>query len=375
VSGCVVLAAGGTGGHVFPAEAVADELLGRGRKVHLMSEGRADAIAARIPGIEVHRVRAGRFDGGPGRAVRGLADLVLGTVRARQLLRRLAPTVVIGFGGYASVPTMLAAVGLRLPTIIHEQNAVLGRANRRLAPHARRIATGFPTSAGVRPTDRAKCVHTGNPVRRAVLAIGDREYRAPEPGRPIELLILGGSQGARVLSEVVPPALAALPSRLREPLRVSQQVRSEDFAAVAEVYRRHRIAAELSSFFEDVPARLARANLAICRAGASTVSELAAAGRPAVLIPYPHAADDHQTANARSFVEVGGGWVIPQSDLSPDILAVRLGTLLSESAALIAAAERARSFSRRDATQRLARLVLDLEPHTDCGAGPPGRAA
>jgi UDP-N-acetylglucosamine--N-acetylmuramyl-(pentapeptide) pyrophosphoryl-undecaprenol N-acetylglucosamine transferase len=375
VSGCVVLAAGGTGGHVFPAEAVADELLGRGRKVHLMSEGRADAIAARIPGIEVHRVRAGRFDGGPGLAVRGLADLVLGTVRARQLLRRLAPTVVIGFGGYASVPTMLAAVGLRLPTIIHEQNAVLGRANRRLAPHARRIATGFPTSAGVRPTDRAKCVHTGNPVRRAVLAIGDREYRAPEPGRPIELLILGGSQGARVLSEVVPPALAALPSRLREPLRVSQQVRSEDFAAVAEVYRRHRIAAELSSFFEDVPARLARANLAICRAGASTVSELAAAGRPAVLIPYPHAADDHQTANARSFVEVGGGWVIPQSDLSPDILAVRLGTLLSESAALIAAAERARSFSRRDATQRLARLVLDLEPHTDCGAGPPGRAA
>jgi UDP-N-acetylglucosamine--N-acetylmuramyl-(pentapeptide) pyrophosphoryl-undecaprenol N-acetylglucosamine transferase len=375
VSGCVVLAAGGTGGHVFPAEAVADELLGRGRKVHLMSEGRADAIAARIPGIEVHRVRAGRFDGGPGRAVRGLADLVLGTVRARQLLRRLAPTVVIGFGGYASVPTMLAAVGLRLPTIIHEQNAVLGRANRRLAPHARRIATGFPTSAGVRPTDRAKCVHTGNPVRRAVLAIGDREYRAPEPGRPIELLILGGSQGARVLSEVVPPALAALPSRLREPLRVSQQVRSEDFAAVAEVYRRHRIAAELSSFFEDVPARLARANLAICRAGASTVSELAAAGRPALLIPYPHAADDHQTANARSFVEVGGGWVIPQSDLSPDILAVRLGTLLSESAALIAAAERARSFSRRDATQRLARLVLDLEPHTDCGAGPPGRAA
>jgi UDP-N-acetylglucosamine--N-acetylmuramyl-(pentapeptide) pyrophosphoryl-undecaprenol N-acetylglucosamine transferase len=375
VSGCVVLAAGGTGGHVFPAEAVADELLGRGRKVHLMSEGRADAIAARIPGIEVHRVRAGRFDGGPGRAVRGLADLVLGTVRARQLLRRLAPTVVIGFGGYASVPTMLAAVGLRLPTIIHEQNAVLGRANRRLAPHARRIATGFPTSAGVRPTDRAKCVHTGNPVRRAVLAIGDREYRAPEPGRPIELLILGGSQGARVLSEVVPPALAALPSRLREPLRVSQQVRSEDFAAVAEVYRRHRIAAELSSFFEDVPARLARANLAICRAGASTVSELAAAGRPAVLIPYPHAADDHQTANARSFVEVGGGWVIPQSDLSPDILAVRLGTLLSESAALIAAAERARSFSRRDATQRLARLVLDLEPHTDCGVGPPGRAA
>jgi UDP-N-acetylglucosamine--N-acetylmuramyl-(pentapeptide) pyrophosphoryl-undecaprenol N-acetylglucosamine transferase len=375
VSGCFAVTAGGTGGHLFPAEALARELLSLGRAVHLVTDERIDIFGDRVFGAEVHRLRAVRLTGSPAQAVRGLATLAAGLVQARRLLRQLSPAAVIGFGGYPSVPTMAAAAYLRLPIMIHEQNAVLGRANRRLAPHARRIATGFPTSAGVRPTDRAKCVHTGNPVRRAVLAIGDREYRAPEPGRPIELLILGGSQGARVLSEVVPPALAALPSRLREPLRVSQQVRSEDFAAVAEVYRRHRIAAELSSFFEDVPARLARANLAICRAGASTVSELAAAGRPAVLIPYPHAADDHQTANARSFVEVGGGWVIPQSDLSPDILAVRLGTLLSESAALIAAAERARSFSRRDATQRLARLVLDLEPHTDCGAGPPGRAA
>jgi len=363
VSGCFVLAAGGTGGHVFPAEALAGELLGHGRKVHLVSDGRADAIARRIPGIEVHRVRAGNFSGGPARALQALADLALGTVQAGRLLRRLAPAVVIGFGGYPSVPTMLAALCLGLPTVIHEQNAVLGRANRRIAPHARRIAAGFPTTAGVRPADRARCVHTGNPVRPAVLAVGDEEYRSPEPGRPIELLILGGSQGARVLSEIVPPALAALPACLRGALRISQQVRPEDLAAVAECYRGHGITADLSSFFDDVPERLARAHLAICRAGASTVAELAASGRPAVLIPYPHAMEDHQTANARAFADAGGGWVIPQSQrhLTPDILARRLQGLLVDPETLTRAAERARGFSRPDATQRLARMALDLE--------------
>ena len=184
---------------------------------------------------------------------------------------------VIGFGGYPSIPTMLAAAYLGLPTVIHEQNAVLGRANRLLAPRAQRIATGFPTTAGLRPADRARAVHTGNPVRPAILAVGEADYRAPEPGGPIELLILGGSQGARVLSEVMPPALAALPARLRKVLRISQQVRPEDFAAVAEIYRGNGLAADLNSFFDDVPERLARAHLAICRAGASTVAELAAA--------------------------------------------------------------------------------------------------
>ena len=370
-----VLAAGGTGGHVFPAEALASELLGRGVSIHLASDGRADAIARGLAGVETHRVRAGRFGGGPGRAVQACAQLALGVIQARQLLRRLAPTLVIGFGGYPSVPTMLAAAYLGIPTLVHEQNAVLGRANRLLAPRARRIATGFPATTGLRLADRSRAVHTGNPVRPAILAVGDAGYRAPEPGRPIELLIMGGSQGARVLSEVVPSALGALPRGLREVLRVSQQVRPEDLAIVAEIYRRTGIAAELSTFFDDVPARLTRAHLVICRAGASSIAELATIGRPAVLIPYPYAADDHQTANARAFAETGSGWVIPQSGLSPSTLVPYLDRLLADGAALSAAAHHAGAFGRRDATQRLARLALGLVPGAGHSSEFHGRAA
>jgi UDP-N-acetylglucosamine--N-acetylmuramyl-(pentapeptide) pyrophosphoryl-undecaprenol N-acetylglucosamine transferase len=375
VSTSVALAAGGTGGHVFPAEALAAELIEHGTRVHLLSDRRVGAFADRVPGIEVHRVHAGRFGGGPSQAVRALAELTFGIVQAHRLLRRLAPARVIGFGGYPSLPTMLAASFLGLPTILHEQNAVLGRANRLLAPRVKQIATGFPVTAGLRTADRLRAIYTGNPVRPAILAAGTARYRAPEFGQPIELLILGGSQGAHVLSEIVPPALAALPLRLREVLRISQQVRPEDLAAVTSVYRENSITADLNTFFDDLPARLARAHLAICRAGASTVAELAAVGRPAVLIPYPHATDDHQTANALAFAEAGGGWVIPQSSLAADTLAFRFERLLADRAALSAAAQHAGNFTRRDATRRLARLALDLDPPI-CGRGElPERAA
>src|SRR5215469_7018424 len=242
-----VLATGGTGGHLFPAEALATELIGRGKTVHLISDARAEAFAP-VPGIETHQVRAGRFGGGPAHAAHALGELALGTLQARRLLRRLTPACVIGFGGYPSVPAMLAAVYLGLPTLIHEQNAVLGRANRLLAPRARRIATGFAETAGLRLADRVRAVHTGNPVRPAILAVGDAGYTAPQPGRPIELLVLGGSQGARVLSEVVPSALQALPEGLREVLRVSHQVRPEDLATAGAIYRRTGIAADLNTF-------------------------------------------------------------------------------------------------------------------------------
>jgi UDP-N-acetylglucosamine--N-acetylmuramyl-(pentapeptide) pyrophosphoryl-undecaprenol N-acetylglucosamine transferase len=370
-----VLAAGGTGGHLFPAEALAGELLGCGRQVHLLSDVRAEAFAGRVPEIEIHRVRAGRLGGGPAHAAHALGELALGALQARRLLRRLSPACVIGFGGYPSVPTMLAAVYLGLPTLIHEQNAVLGRANRHLAPHVRRIATGFPTVAGLRLTDEARAVHTGNPVRRAMLAVSQTGYTAPQRGGPIELLILGGSQGARIMSEVVLPALAALPTRLREMLRVSHQARPEDLSAAEEIYRRNRITAELQSFFTDVPERLARAHLTICRAGASTIAEIAAIGRPALLIPYPHATDDHQTANARAFAEAGGGWVFPQPELRPDTLAPYLENLLGDGAALTTAARCAGSYGRRDATQKLARLAIELEPRAAVDSRRQGRAA
>ncbi len=366
MSGAFVLAAGGTGGHLFPAEALAAELVELGRQVYLLTDSRADAFAGRIRGVELHRVRAGRFGGGPVRAAHGLAELAAGVVQARRLLRRLRPQAVLGFGGYPSVPTMLAASSLGIPSLLHEQNAVLGRANRLLAPRVRQIATGFPQTAGLRPADNARAVHSGNPVRPAILAIGDPGYRPPAPGEPVEILILGGSQGARALSEMMPPALAALAPDLRASLRVSHQARPENLAAVAEAYAQAGIAAEIASFFTDVPQRLARAHLAICRSGASTVAELAAIGRPAVLIPYPFAADDHQTANARAFAEAGGGWAVAQAGLRVDTLAARLADLFGDGAALTLAAGRARAFGRRDAARHLALLALALDPGPAC---------
>jgi UDP-N-acetylglucosamine--N-acetylmuramyl-(pentapeptide) pyrophosphoryl-undecaprenol N-acetylglucosamine transferase len=360
VSAPFVLAAGGTGGHLFPAEALAHELLRRGRHVHLLTDARVEALAGRLSGVGIHRVRAGRLDGGPVRAARGLAELALGTLAARRLLRRLDPAAVIGFGGYVSVPTMLAAAHLRLPTAIHEQNAVLGRANRLLAPRVGRIATGFPAISGLRPAERQRASHTGNPVRPAILAAAGRGYAAPGGDAPIRLLVLGGSQGARVLSQIVPPALAALPPAVQARLSVAQQARSEDLSAVRDAYAHHRLAAEVQPFFTDVPERLAEAQLVICRAGASTIAELAAIGRPAVLIPYPYATDDHQSANAAAFAATGGGWVMPQAGLTAPALAEQVAALLGDPAQLRAAAERARQFGRRDAAERLAELALDL---------------
>jgi UDP-N-acetylglucosamine--N-acetylmuramyl-(pentapeptide) pyrophosphoryl-undecaprenol N-acetylglucosamine transferase len=375
VSRPIVVAAGGTGGHLFPAEALCAELLRRGRAVHLAVDARAEAFAERLPGVAVHHVRAGPLAGNPLDLARGLAELALGVLDARALLRRLSPAAVVGFGGYPSVPTMLAAARLGLPSLIHEQNAVLGRANRLLAPRASRIATGFPLTAGLRPADRGRAVHTGNPVRGAILAAGRTPYRPPAPQGPIALLVLGGSQGARIMSEIVPPALALLPQGLRARLAVAHQARPEDLAGAAAAYRAAGIAAEVESFFADVPLRLARAHLAICRAGASTIAELAVCGRPAVLVPYPHATDDHQSANARAFAAAGAGWVVAQSALDPEGLAARLAQLLGDGGALAAAAGQALRFGRPEAARHLADLALALAPAGDRNPKEKERAA
>jgi UDP-N-acetylglucosamine--N-acetylmuramyl-(pentapeptide) pyrophosphoryl-undecaprenol N-acetylglucosamine transferase len=276
---------------------------------------------------------------------------------------------VVGFGGYPSIPTMLAATQLGLRTVIHEQNAVLGRANRLLAARVDRIATGFAQIAGLRDPDRERVMYTGNPVRPPILAVGAIAYLPPEPGQKLELLVLGGSQGARIFAEIVPPALATLD----EPLRLSLQARSEDRAAAAAELRQAGIEAEIESFFGDVPDRLARAQLVICRAGASTIAELAAAGRPALLVPYPYAADDHQAANARAFAEGGGGWAMPQTSLTVAVLADRLTELLGNPATLVNAAVAARRFGRDDAADRLAEIVLSLTP--GCSGATKERAA
>jgi UDP-N-acetylglucosamine--N-acetylmuramyl-(pentapeptide) pyrophosphoryl-undecaprenol N-acetylglucosamine transferase len=357
-----VLAAGGTGGHLFPAQALAEQLARRGAAVHLATDRRSDVFAAEMPGIDIGRVWAGRLGGGPFHSAYGLGVMAVGLVQARHLLRRLDPEAVVGFGGYPSVPTMLAASQLGFASVIHEQNAVLGRANRFLARRVGRIATGFAETAGLRPADRSRAVFTGNPVRPAIRKEAGGTYRPPEPGAPIEILILGGSQGARIFADVVPPSLAALPAGLRAALRVSQQARPEDCARVDAQLQDAGIAAEVSSFFTDVPDRLARAHLVICRAGASTVAELATIGRPALLVPYPSATDDHQAANARAFAAAGAGWLIPQAALSPPMLTNRLAERLADGAGLAHAAAQARRFAVDDAAERLTAVVLALVP-------------
>ena len=367
----VVLAAGGTGGHVFPAQALAVELQDRGCRLALVTDQRGGALGGTARGVAVHRVLAGGIAGKSFAArLRGAPELAFGTLQARRLLRRLAPDVVVGFGGYASVPTMLAAGFGGRATVIHEQNAVLGRANRLLAARAMRIATAFPVSAGIPAASAAKVVHTGMPVRPEFSRMGERPYMPPGESGPVRLLVLGGSQGARVFSHVVPAALGLLPEAWQRRLRVVQQCRPEDLAEARAAYRDTPIEAELATFFDDVPERLAAAHLLIARAGASTVAELTAVGRPAILVPYPFAIDDHQTANAHAVDEAGAAWLMPEASLSPRSLADRLRSLFDLPASLVKAAACAGTAGRADAARRLADLVLDLVPN---GAREPAR--
>jgi UDP-N-acetylglucosamine--N-acetylmuramyl-(pentapeptide) pyrophosphoryl-undecaprenol N-acetylglucosamine transferase len=357
----VLLAAGGTGGHVFPAEALAAVLTARGCRLGLMTDARGQRHGGALGHLETWRVQAGGIAGtGLLGKLSGAVRLVWGMLQARRLMARLKPDVVVGFGGYAAFPGCAAAIGAQRPTVIHEQNAVLGRANRLLASGATRIATALPVT---RHVPSGKGHHVGNPVRPATLQGRDLSYAPPAPGAPIRLLVTGGSQGARILSDLVPLALAGLPDDLRGRVQVAQQCRPEDLARVQEAYQAAGIEAETAPFFDDIPARLAAAHLVICRAGASTVAELTCVGRPAVLIPYPTATDDHQTANARALDEAGAGWLTPQDSLDSATLSHRLADLLSAPKTLADAAARARALGRPDAAERLADLVLSLTTH------------
>lgn len=361
----IVLAAGGTGGHVFPAEALASELADRGCRLALVTDRRGGGYGGRLGEVETHRIAAGGIAGKNLAAkMMSAAELAWGTWQARGLLKRLAPKVVVGFGGYASVPTMLAASLLGIPSALHEQNAVLGRANRLLASRVRRIATSFAeTRALPEPghgAGKVKVVHTGMPVRAAIAARRDTPYPSLAGDAPIRILVLGGSQGATILSTVVPEAVARLSGALRPRIRVVQQCRAEDLDKVRATYAANGIEAELSTFFDDVPERMAAAHLLIGRSGASTVAEATAIGRPAILVPYPHAIDDHQTANAHAVDEVGAGWLIAQDAFTPAYLAERLDSLLGLPAILTKAAENARRAGRPEAVKRLADMVFDL---------------
>ena len=362
----VVLAAGGTGGHVFPAEALAAELRARGCRIALVTDHRGGALGGDLNEFDTHRIRAGGMAGKSFAArLRSAPEIAVGTLQARRLLKRLAPEVAVGFGGYASVPTMMAASFGNYQTVIHEQNAVLGRANRLLASRVARIATSFETLAGIPAGAAHKMVHTGMPIRPAIVAVRERPYAAIAETGAINVLVLGGSQGAHVFSRVVPEALRRLPEGMLSRLRVVQQCRPEDLDGVRRTYGGMAVEAELAAFFADVPERLAWAHLLIGRAGASTVAEVLAVGRPAILVPYPHAIDDHQSANAHAVDAAGGGWLMPEGGFAPETLADRLESLFGLPQTLIKAAAAARAASRPDAARHLANTVYGLISNGD----------
>jgi UDP-N-acetylglucosamine--N-acetylmuramyl-(pentapeptide) pyrophosphoryl-undecaprenol N-acetylglucosamine transferase len=352
----IVLAAGGTGGHMFPAEALARALIVRGIRVALLTDQRGQAFGETLPSVEVHRIRASRLPRYALDRLRAVIEMGLGGLEARKLLRGLNPSVVVGFGGYPSIPTVFAASLAKIPIVLHEQNALLGRANRRLASRAQAIATSFAKVTYMPATMRG--VLTGNPVRPGVLAVRDIPYAEPTADGPLSILVTGGSQGARIFSEILPAAMALLPPELRARVKIVQQCRPEDIEAVTAEYRAAGIDAELSTFFNDVPARLAACHLAITRSGASTVAELGVAGRPAILVPYPFATDDHQTSNAEAFAQSGGAWVVSQRILTPKLLADRIAGLAARPDTLARAAEAARQEGRPAAADSFADLVI-----------------
>lgn len=359
--GVIVLAAGGTGGHVMPAQALAAELRRRGRAVAVMTDVRGEKFRAGFGDVPFAVIPAGAFAGrGPLAKIRAVLDILRGTIAARRLLKRWDAVAVVGFGGYPTLPPMLAAVSRRLPTCLHEQNAVLGRVNRVMAPRLSALAVSFARTLGLSPRDAARAVFTGNPVRPEIVAIAAKPYAEPAADGLFRLLVLGGSLGARVMSEVVPAALALLPPALKSRLQVTQQARDEEAVEVAARYRAEGIAAELAPFFTDVPSRLDWAHLVIARAGASTVAELAAAGRPSILVPLPSAADDHQTVNAAALVDAGAAFAVAQGDFTPAELAKRLQRLVTVPSRLTEAAQAARGQARIDAAERLADLVEGL---------------
>ena len=355
----ILLAAGGTGGHLFPAEALAAALAKRGVAVELATDDRAARYGGSFPPATVHVIPSDTFRSrSPGAVVRTGATLAWGVARSLLLLRRLRPAAVIGFGGYPTIPPVMAAGLARIPSLIHEQNAVMGRANRLLAPRVTAIATGFPGVAAAQPALAAKAVHTGNPVRPAVMAAAQTPYSPPNGSGRIRLLVFGGSQGARVMSEIVPLAIEGLYASMRSRLSIVQQTRAEDAEAVYGHYERLGVEAEVAPFFNDLPARMAAAHFIIARAGASTVAELAAIGRPGILVPLPHALDQDQLANARVLERAGAAIVLTQDQFTPERLTKELAALAGEPGRAAAMAEAARSVGAIDAAERVADLVL-----------------
>ncbi|WP_201859897.1 undecaprenyldiphospho-muramoylpentapeptide beta-N-acetylglucosaminyltransferase [Microvirga soli] len=357
----ILLTAGGTGGHLFPAEALANALKASGARVALATDKRANAYAGSFPADEIVEIPSATPSG---RSIPQMAKAALmlgqGTLKSMSEIRRMKPAVVVGFGGYPTVPPVIAASLLNVPTVIHEANGVMGRANRLLARRATMIATGFAGIKGIPANVPGKVIHTGNPIRPTVLEAAKQSYAPLGPQDKLRLLVVGGSQGARVMSDVVPPAIALLPAELQARIAITQQARGEDLERVRAQYQQLKVEFEAEPFFKDLPHRLAGAHLVVSRSGASTVAELAVIGRPSILVPLPGSLDQDQAANAKTLGDLGAAIVCPQSEFTPERLAGEIQAYFQEPDRLTRAAAAAHSASITDAAERLAQAVLTL---------------
>jgi UDP-N-acetylglucosamine--N-acetylmuramyl-(pentapeptide) pyrophosphoryl-undecaprenol N-acetylglucosamine transferase len=357
----ILLAAGGSGGHLFPAAALAQELARRGYPVELATDIRAEQYGGDFPARVIHRIPSATLTSrNPVEVARTFWQLGVGYLGALNLLKGSEPRAVIGFGGYPTLPPIIAARTLKIPTAIHEQNAVMGRANRLLARVVDRVALSFPQTKKLHRSAEAKARVTGTPVRDAVAAYRNVAYVAPEPAGRLLLLIFGGSQGAHFFSEVLPQALGRLPSPFRWRLTIVQQARAEDLASLGEAYKDINVAAHIATFFRDLPERIAKAHLVIARSGASTVAELMAIGRPCILVPLPHALDNDQLENATRLQDSGGGWCIKQDDLTPERLAKEIERLFGSPELLATAAAKSKAMAETNAVKKLADLAEEL---------------
>jgi UDP-N-acetylglucosamine--N-acetylmuramyl-(pentapeptide) pyrophosphoryl-undecaprenol N-acetylglucosamine transferase len=356
LAGLVLIAAGGTGGHLFPAESLALALKARGWRVHLATDHRVEGYGHDFPAEKIHFIQSATITRSPVAAAKAVAALAWGAVQSRILVARIKPSVVIGFGGYPTVPPLMAAASAKVPTIVHEQNAVLGRANRFLAKRVTRLATSFPKVGGTESLT-AKVVQTGNPVRPAVREAAATQYPVRAAADPFRLLVFGGSQGARFFSDLMPAAVALMGKDMQALLKLTQQCRPEDIARVRQGYELLGVSADLQPFFSDMPKRIAGSHLVVSRSGASTCAELAVIGRAAIMVPLPHALDQDQKANATVLAEAGGGWLIDQAALTPARLAGEIVRYMKEPERLTVAATAAKGQGRPDAVDRLADLV------------------
>ena len=358
---CVLLAAGGTGGHLFPAYALAEELGRRNYVVDLATDMRGDRYGTGFPAREIHKIPSATLTSkSPVAVARTLWTLCRGTSKAVKLLGEIRPSVVIGFGGYPTFPPLIAAKLQRIKTVLHEQNAVLGRANRLLAARVDAVATSFERVKFLDGALTEKARFTGNPVRNVVIDYAARSYWAPDASETVQLLVFGGSQGARFFSDTLPPSLQQLPQDLKKRLKVVQQAREEDLERVRNAYDVCGIQAEVAPFFTNLPEIMANSQLIVARAGASTIAELTVLGRPSILVPLPHALDNDQLQNAAQLAESGGAWCIEQAELTPERLARELQHLIGTPSLLLDAARAAKAQGKPDAVKRLADLVGEL---------------